>query len=83
MSTLYARTMQGRNFPTKKALTDAVKNGETFTLSDTALNGRGTLRFPDDAEKIQPSDVVVGPDAYNRRVWYASIRLGKNGYRVS
>lgn len=59
---------------TKKALREAVANGEDVTFTDTSMfNNRGTLT----ADQLSPSDVIVGPDVHTQRNWYANIRNGK------
>jgi hypothetical protein len=80
MSNFHAKTLAGANFPSKKALRQAVANGDVVVLEDTsAFNNRGTVGVTD----LNPSDVIVGPDPYRQRSWYANIQPGKGGgYKV-
>lgn len=74
MSNLHATDQDGRNFPSKKALREHVAAGKPVTLVDTsAFNPRGTVALAD----VQPVDVIVGPDPYRDRRWYANIKKGK------
>lgn len=75
MSNFHARDSRGGNFKTKKLLREAVAAGEKVTFTDTSMiNCRGTLPI----NKLSPTDVIVGPDPYTARNWYANIRL-RNG----
>lgn len=60
---------------TKKALREAVATDpESVTFEDTsAFNSRGTITV----SELRPSDVIVGPDAYTTRNWYANVKNGK------
>lgn len=59
---------------TKKALREAVANGEDVTFMDTSMfDNRGTVGVDD----LRESDVIVGPDVYTARNWYANIKNGK------
>lgn len=79
MSNFHAKNKDGRNFATKSALRKAVQAGEEVTFSDTtAFGGRGTVS----AKDLNPSDVIVGPNPYEKRDWYANIKQTKNGLRV-
>lgn len=74
MSNFHATDGAGNNFPTKKALREAVGRGAEVFFTDTSgFSNRGTIRVVD----LQPSDVVVGPDPYRARNWYANIKNGK------
>lgn len=71
MSNLHARTADGKNFPTKKSLKEAIAAGAAVTFTDTSLfSDRGTFT----ADQVVPAyDVIVGPDPERNRKWYASI----------
>lgn len=75
MSNLQAFVDGGKKPPTKKALREAVAaNPATVTFMDTsAFNNRGTIGVED----LTPADVIVGPDVYNARNWYANVRNGR------
>jgi len=71
MSNFHA-TLGGRNFPSKKALKDAVEAEQPVAFTDTsAFSNRGTVK----AAELTPSDVVVGPDPYRDRRWYANVKV--------
>ena len=64
----------GKKFRTKKALREAVAANQSVVFIDTsAFNNRGTVRAAD----LRESDVVVGPDAYTQRSWYANVKQGR------
>jgi len=67
--------VDGRKPATKAALRAAVRTApDTVRFDDTAAIGnRGMLSVAD----VKPSDVIVGPDVYRSRRWYANIRNGK------
>jgi hypothetical protein len=70
----HARDSAGQNFRTKKALAEAIKAGEDVTFTDTSLtDNAGTVK----QSMLHLTDVVVGPDPYKERRWYANIRYGK------
>lgn len=62
-------------YPTKKALREAVKlNPEDVVFFDTsAFANNGTVTI----DQLKPSDVIVGPDPYGRRSWYANVKNGR------
>lgn len=68
---IWATDADGANFKTKKALREAVAAGERVTYLDTSTN----VVLP--ASAIRPSDVIVGPNPYTKRDWYAN--LNSNG----
>lgn len=76
MSNWHAKDSEGRNFKSKKAFREAVAAGENFTLTDTSLFNTRLTIFSDPTA-IGPSDVIVGPDPYTARNWYANIKNGK------
>ena len=66
--------VNGQKPKTKKALREALASGADVIFQDSsAFNNRGILT----ADQLSPSDVIVGPDLYNARNWYANIRNGK------
>ena len=76
-----------RRIPTKAALKRAVNNDD-IAFDQTAFPHDDGL-----PGLIEPADVyraieqtgneivlsVVGPDPYNRRMWYASVTIGRDG----
>ena len=67
--------VNGQKPKTKKALREALAaDPAAVWFEDTsAFNNRGTLTH----EQLSPSDVIVGPDVYTTRSWYANVRNGK------
>jgi hypothetical protein len=65
-------------FKSKKALREAVEASapNTIMVFDTsAFNNRGTVSIDSLADS---SAMIVGPDVYNKRSWYAQVKI-KNG----
>lgn len=75
MSNFHATDNRGRNFKTKKALREAYADDPTqVEFADTsAFNPRGVLN----GAELTPIDVIVGPDPYRDRRWYANVKNGK------
>jgi hypothetical protein len=74
MSNFHATTEDGENFKSKKSLKEAVARGDKVFFTDTsAFGNRGTIGVAD----LRPSDMVVGPDPYKARNWYANVKNGK------
>ena len=74
MSNFHATDRNGSNFRSKKALREAVARGDQVNFHDTsAFNNRGTLSAGD----LKNSDMIVGPDPYRQRNWYANVKNGK------
>ena len=72
----YGALFDGRHKPaTKKALRELVKESpERVTFYDTsAFNNKGEVGVAD----LSPIDVIVGPDPYTKRNWYANVKNGK------
>lgn len=70
--------VNGHRPATKKALKDAVKNGENVCFDSTSpFTNTGFVDSEDVTESIVL--VVVGPDPYTKRSWYANVtrRNGK------
>lgn len=68
--------------PTKAALKQALKeNPQGVVLYATSSMGS---QFNDTADKLPPNTdfIVVGPDPYNKRDWYANVHQGRNGQLV-
>lgn len=67
--------VNGQKPKTKKALREALAaDPASVWFEDTsAFNNRGSLN----ASQLSPSDVIVGPDCYTARNWYANVRNGK------
>ena len=59
------------NFRTKKALKDAVKAGKDVFVYPTSPFFEGF----EDRMRV----VVVGPDPYTKRNWYATVEVDKTG----
>ncbi len=59
----------------KKITTKAAMNsGQLILVFDTSLTGnRGTIPIT----QLNPSDVIVGPNVYDNRKWFANYRKGK------
>lgn len=71
-----------RTFKSKKALADAVKaeGADKILVRDTSLfDNRGTIKL---SELAGSTAVVVGPDVYNKRDWYAQVKNVKGEIRV-
>ena len=65
-----------RKFTSKKALKDAVAAGEEVAVFDTsAFDNKGTVPV---SSLAGTSAVIVGPDVYSDRRWYANVKI-KNG----
>lgn len=76
MSNFDAFGENGKRFATKAALRRAVQAGENVRFVDTtAFGGRGTVT----AEDLDPGDVIIGPNPYERREWYANVKSTRNG----
>lgn len=76
MSNFHATDGDGRNFKSKKALREALAAGQVVHMTDTsAFNSRGTV----EPDALSPIDVIVGPDPYNQRDWYANVKPGRDG----
>ena len=67
--------VNGQKPKTKKALREALQaNPAVVWFEDTsAFNNRGNVT----ADELSPSDVIVGPDVYTARNWYANVKNGR------
>lgn len=74
-----AESDRGGNIQTKKALKEAVaSDASTIFLYSTGLGGPQfnglASQLPDDMEFL-----VVGPDPFKKRNWYATVKHGRDG----
>lgn len=61
-------------FKTKKALREFVATGSEVLVTDTsAFDNRGCINITE----LSPLDVIVGPNVYTDRKWYANYKNGK------
>jgi hypothetical protein len=67
----------GNDFPSKAAFRRAVAAGEVVRLYATSPF-QGVLP-PPSLTTLAPSDVVVGPNPYTKRDWYANVKTGRDG----
>lgn len=67
-----------RMFKSKKALADAVatEGAENVMVFDTSGFGNGGTRSI--ADLAGTSAVIVGPDVYRDRRWYANVKIVKS-----
>jgi hypothetical protein len=67
-----------RTFKTKKALKEAVEaeGAENVGVFGTSMFGNETAST---VAELNSSDVIVGPDVYNKRMWYANAVKGRDG----
>lgn len=66
--------VESKKINTKTALKAAVNGGQLVLVFDTSLHGnRGTIPVT----QLNPSDVIVGPNVYDDRKWYANYKNGK------
>lgn len=66
-------------FASKRALKEAVdtRGADNVTVADTsALDNKGTVTV---ASLAGTSAVIVGPDVYRDRRWYANVKVKKDG----
>lgn len=72
MSNWYATDANGNEFKTKKALREFVAaNPDDVRLTDTsAFDNKGTVFG---VSTLGRSDVIVGPNPWNARNWYANV----------
>lgn len=66
-------------FPTKKSLKDTVAEvgAENVSVFGTSLFGNEDASSV--ADLAGTSAVIVGPDVYSKRDWYASVKVKKDG----
>ena len=76
--------MMGYTAPSKKAIKDAIKErsltGEVNppAILDFYRNVQETSFFGSEAQ-VPGVNIVVGPDAYTNRKWYASLTVDSEG----
>lgn len=72
MSNFYATNANGGEFKSKKALREFVASTpDQLVLQDTsAFSNRGVQQG---IAGLTPSDVIVGPNPWNARNWYANV----------
>jgi hypothetical protein len=66
----------GPKVPSKKALRELVAAGDVLVFDTSAFSNRGTVSI---AELADTSAVIVGPDVYTDRRWYANVKRDKSG----
>lgn len=78
MSNLFATDANGDEFASKKAFREFVSEAsDSVRFEDTSFfDNRGTF-YGTDNPLLKSSDVIVGPNPYTNRKWYANIRNGK------
>jgi len=70
--------VEGESIKTKKALREAVneRGADNVMVFDTsAFSNRGTIPV----SALKPADVIVGPDVYERRTWFANAKPDRTG----
>lgn len=72
MSNFYATDANGGEFKSKKALREFVASnpGQVILKDTSAFASRGTLQG---VSALTSSDVIVGPNPWNARNWYANV----------
>ena len=70
--------MMGYRAPSKKAIKDAIKGTGDTRLLNFWHHVQQTSMFGPEA-KVPGQNVVVGPDAYNDRRWYATLTVDEHG----
>lgn len=58
---------------TKAELKRAVAEGKDVYVQDTSMFGNRSGPI----SNLRPEDVIVGPDVYTKRSWYANYKNGK------
>jgi hypothetical protein len=85
--TFHAVDSRSQNFPTKKALKEAVKNGDTVWFRDTSfINSMGTLSVVDAIEATEGGTrlYITGPHPGVSAKWYATVEHDpKNGIKIT
>ena len=69
-------------FATKGALREAVKvlGADNVEVYDTsAFRNRGTIKV----SELRGADMIVGPDPYTKRNWYANVTTVKGEIRIA
>jgi hypothetical protein len=70
-----------RTFKSKEALREAVEaeGADNVTVFGTSIFGNETATTVEELADLGGSDVIVGPDVYNKRDWYANAVRGRDG----
>jgi hypothetical protein len=70
-----------RTFKSKKALKEAVEaeGAENVTVFGTSIFGNETASTVEELADMDSAAVIVGPDVYNKRMWYANAVRGRDG----
>lgn len=69
----------GRRYPNKKALKEAVANGDDPELECTSMFGGPSGPF---SELPDGTYTVVGPDPYTSRKWYGNVVISGGQVKV-
>jgi len=78
VSDWYATDAGGGDFPSKKALREFVAaHPDDVRLEDTSLIENKGVHYGLASADLRRSDVIVGPNPWNNRRWYANVRNGK------
>lgn len=78
MSNLFATDAEGNEFASKKAFREFVSAAQdSVRFEDTAAFGNRGWWWGADNPLLTESDVIVGPNPWRNRKWYANIRNGK------
>ena len=77
--------MMGYQAPSKKAIKDAIKStnvgGDLPSVLDYWRNVQETSMFGAES-RVPGENIVVGPDAYSDRRWYATLTVNAAGIVV-
>lgn len=70
--------MMGYTAPSKAAIKRAIKGDENTHLLNFWANVQETSFFGTEA-KVPGENLVVGPDAFSNRKWYATLTVNEHG----
>jgi hypothetical protein len=70
----------GQPFPSKTAFRKAVTAGERVKVFSTSIFEN--VFPPKQLTDLQPSDVIVGPDPFAKRDWYANVKVQARTGRI-
>lgn len=70
-----------RPFKSKKALREAVEaeGADKVGVFGTSMFGNETASTVEELADLDDAAVIVGPDVYNKRDWYANAYRGRDG----
>jgi len=75
---IHVTDAEGNEFKSKKAFREfASEAPDSVRFEDTSFHGSRGVFWGTDNPLLTSSDVIVGPNAYRNRKWYANIRNGK------